>query len=725
MLESLRLYFKYIGRIRDYSFPLLVGILSDIFSTFLTMIPPLFAILIFDYAFPQKNLSLLIGATLAGLAVYFINFFFSSINNHINVHIDQKISTSMAGDLFQKILHLPISVESKKDIGDLTVRTLEDSDLASGMILNTPQVLTINFVTLLFFLVVSLKINPYVTLLSLASIPIYIFETHFFSGRVKRVQQDVQENRSATLGGLNERLINIRTVKAFGREVQEGEKFRNLLFRRCHLGLKQNVISLFASFSNSITLQLWTTFVSAYMGYETIQGRLSIGQMIALGSYLPQLAGPVQSLAGLYESLRVGMVSLKRVDEVLRLPSEIQGANGENVAFERGHVRLKELFFSYDLQSPILKDISFEIKPHSSVAIVGASGAGKSTLLNLLIRFYDPTQGMILVDGREVQQISLRALRAQIGVVFQEISLFAGTVRENILYGRPNCSEQELYEAAVMAAAHEFILKLPGGYDFRIDQFGQNLSGGQRQRLAIARALVMNPKILILDEAASALDAESEFLLQETIRLCRERMTVMLIAHRFSSIKGVDQIIVLDEGRVAEVGTFPELLAKKGIFFNLYQLQIGGFQEFLQRLEVEFARHERYKEDISLLIFRINNDFLAQSDNGGTIARLMEELNLFIRKNMRIMDFSCVFRENHLLLAMPETPDAAARLLGLRLQNRIASHPFGADGKLFHPITSLAVVSCKENHPKYAEELIEFAQEELLKTNAQHGAMKL
>lgn len=723
MTSAVPLYARYFRRLLGYRFPLAVGILSDLFSTFLTMLPPLLSILIFDYAYPGKDHRLLVGAILVGLGIYFINFFFSSGNDYINVHIDQKLSADLAADMFRKTLRLPLSVQARRNVGDLTVRTLEDTDFAAGMILNTPQVLTIDLATLGLFLVISLAIDPYVTLLSLVSIPIYLWETHFFTGQLEGLQQETQTNRAETVDSLQERLLNLRTIKAFGKEREEERVVGNLLHRRRRLSIKQKVISLVSEFSNSITLKIWSAFVTGYMGFEVIRGRLSIGELIALGAYLPQLADPIHSLANLYTNFRVGMVSLRRVDEILSLPEETTSAPEGPEVMRDGHVRLQSVSFAYEPLSPVLQGISLNVPPRSTLAIVGPSGAGKSTLVNLLLRLHDPTAGMILVDGQEVGFLQLAALRSQIGVVFQEISLFAGTIRENIVYGRREATDKEVAEAAQLAAAHDFILRFSKGYDAPVERFGQNLSGGQKQRIALARALLMKPKILILDEAASALDAESEFLIQETVRRCRERMTVILVANRFSSVKGMDQIIVLDEGRLVEKGTFSELLARKGLFFTLYQLQTGGFEEFCQRLEIEFARIQRYRQDLSLILLQIGEiSRLARAEKAGRIARLMEEVNLFVRRHLRIMDFSVVFKEDAILIGLPETSADDARNFALRVQQRISAQALEIDGKKFQLTASARVCSGQDEKVRYAEELIERVERMPTLHSAANGA---
>lgn len=717
MRSSLEIYLKYLRRIRNYIFPMSVGVGADFFATFLAMIPPLFLILIFDYAYPQRNLNLLTGTIIAGLIIYFVNFFLSSMNDYINAYIDQKVGTSLAADLFQKIMVLHHPAQMAHNIGDLSVRALEDSDISSGLIVNSLQVVVINLISLLLFLIISLAINPYVTILSLASIPVYLLETHFYSGRLENLRREVQVNRAETLNTLQERLMNLRTIKAFGQEENESRQFGTFMGRRLHLHVKQKVISIITVFSNSITLRLWAVFVTWYMGFEVIRGRLSIGEVVALGTYITQLAGPIKSLSDFYTDFRTGMVSLRRVDDILSLPAEDKTPDDReypDIDLKGGNIQLKEVFFQYNPLSLVLKGISFDIKPRSSIAIVGESGAGKSTLINLLLRFYDPSRGMIFIDGYDVSKILLKALRRQIGVVFQEISLFAGSIRKNITYGHPNCSEADMIEAARMAVAHDFIMSLPQGYDTPVERFGQNLSGGQRQRIAIARALVTKPKILILDEAASALDAESEFLLQETVRRCSKQMTVILVAHHLSQLKGVDRIVVLDEGQIAETGTFNELITQKGIFFNLYQLQTGGFQEFQQRLQIEFARHMRYRQDLSLLVLSVReyNDY-AKCEEVAWLTRWMQAICLNLRKNMRVMDFSATFKDSKIVIGLPHTSLDAAERMGKRMREYLAAEEVSVDRKKLRATVVVQATSCKNRTIEFAEQLIEEAERNL------------
>ena len=367
-----------------------------------------------------------------------------------------------------------------------------------------------------------------------------------------------------------------------------------------------------------------------------------------------------------------------------------------------------------------MSNIKINIPKNSSIAIVGTSGSGKTTLINLLMRFYSINEGAIYIDNNNIKEIKLDSLRKNIGVVFQEISLFEGSIKDNILYGSKNKTEEDIINAAKLSQAHDFISRLPEGYNFKIKPHGVNLSGGQRQRIALARVFLYDPKIIIMDEATSSIDPESEFLIQETIYKCMGSKTLIIVAHKLSTIKKVDKIFVLDKGRIVEEGTFDDLLKKKGHFFRLYNFQFGGFEVFKQHFDIEFQRVNRYKHDLSLIVMEVNNyNKLFGKYIFENRINFITELDLLIKKKLRAMDFSTIFQEKQILVALPETNTENAKLFCNRINNILEKQKIKILEEEFSVSLTMGIVSCKETAIVYSDDLFEKASKALsvAKTN--------
>jgi len=376
---------------------------------------------------------------------------------------------------------------------------------------------------------------------------------------------------------VQETLSSIRAVQAFGREAYEHARFQHQARQSLRASLRLTVLQTASQAVVGLLMAVGTAAVVWIATRRALDGRLTAGDVVLLVGYVVMLYKPLETLASIAVAVQGGMAGSRRVFAVLDATPDIADAP-DAVALPRraaGQIVLERVWFAYRGGEPVLRDVSLAIRPGQALALVGGSGAGKSTLASLLLRFYDPTAGRILLDGQDVRRLTLRSLREQVAVVLQEPVLFAASIRENIAYGRPEASREEIEAAARAAGAHEFVTALPQGYDTRIGERGTTLSGGQRQRLAIARAFVKDAPVLVLDEPTSALDAETERALVDVLERLMKHRTTMIIAHRLSTIRGADRIAVLSDGALVETGTHAELLARSATYARLYSLQFG------------------------------------------------------------------------------------------------------------------------------------------------------
>ncbi|MFA4875277.1 MAG: ATP-binding cassette domain-containing protein, partial [bacterium] len=519
------------------------------------------------------------------------------------------------------------------------------------------------------------------------SVPLYVAEASFYSGRRARVRAETIEADSDIYSRASERLANIKTIKAFGQERRETLSFSALIRRRYRVAVKGRLLEVIQTFTNSITLQMWSVFLTWYLGYQVVRGQLSIGEIVALMLYLEQLEGPIRAFIGLFTEWKTNMVSMRRLNEVLEQPSEedIDRSAG-HLSLKQGDVATSNLSFAYAPDEEVLHDVAVHFPPNRVTAIVGSSGSGKTTLVNLLLRFFDPTAGMILVDGQNISEVRIHELRERIGIVTQDTTLFDGTIIENILYGNEGMQRGDAMRAAQQAGAHDFIVRLPGGYDSPVGVGGGQLSGGQRQRIAIARTLLRNPAVIIFDEATSALDAESEFRIHEVISHLRTSKTVIVIAHRLSTIKSADNILVLDDGRFVEEGQFETLFEKRGAFYKFYWRQFGGLAMLRQQLGLELERASRYSSRFCIALCKVRSfSDIADTYGQPEAERYMEAVDMLLKKSMRMGDNCAILDGDTILLLLPEIDSAQ---LDLFFKRMLATLPRAAQDEIFCPLAA-------------------------------------
>jgi len=508
----------------------------------------------------------------AWLAILFANVGVQILTGRLIAFLGGNIAADLRARLYRSIEFLQLNYFDKKQVGAITSRVTQDTDRVWGFLTEGVPYFLINGLLLVGIAGFLLSVNWKLTLCILAPVPIVVAIGVFFWKSVSQLFVRVGQKWARFHIHLNESLTGIRVVKAFAQEDHENAKFavRNAELRDAGIAGDTRWNTIFGVMS--LFVGLGSLINWAVGGYMVYRGQMNLGDFWLFNAYLALIYGPLQWFAQVNNWFSRAMAGAERIFEVMDTEKENYGQDDAPHAIE-GRVEFDNVRFGYDKSNPVLKGLTFTAKPGEMIGLVGKSGAGKSTTINLLCRFYEPDAGTLKIDGVDYTAMSLQAMRRQIGIVLQEPFLFNGTVADNIAYGKPGASLEEIMEAAKAANAHNFILAKPDGYDTMVGERGAKLSGGERQRVSIARAILHDPRILILDEATSAVDVETEKQIQEAIGRLIKGRTTFAIAHRLSTLRNADRLIVLDGGKIAEMGTHAELMEKKGEFFKLVETQ--------------------------------------------------------------------------------------------------------------------------------------------------------
>ena len=523
--------------------------------------------------------------TIYVLLVFFLLQSLLSIGqSYMVARVGQKIIAQFRILLFRHLAYLSLNFYSKRRTGEILSRLTNDVGTIQTVGTSVPLDLAKQSVMLIGALSILIYMNWKLCLLILMVVPFIIFTAKIFGRRLKTLSTGVQDKIAESSIILEELLSGIRIVKSFVRENYEADRFTQTVNSNYKLAMEKAwVFAIFIPVVTFLTM-MGAAGVLWYGGNQVIHGHMTPGDLVAFVLYGGILMGPFSSFARLFSHIKEVQGATHRIFEILDLqPMISENRSAPPLPMIEGNVSFHKVSFSYDPGVPILERISFEVYPGQVVALVGPSGAGKTTLINLLHRFYDPLEGKIEIDGTNIRNMQLKSLYEQIGLVSQETILFGGTIRENILYGDLNATEEELVSAAQAANAHGYIQSLPKGYHTLVGEKGINLSGGQRQRIAIARAILKKPRILLLDEATSSLDNESEMLIQEALQRLMEGKTTFVIAHRLSTVQNADIIFTLNQGKIVEKGTHTELFNLKGLYHHLYTINWAKSEEWIHQ----------------------------------------------------------------------------------------------------------------------------------------------
>ena len=551
-----------------------------IISALTDLAAPLVLLVLIDRIIPQKDPMLLAKFGAAFIGLYFLRSLIDFVRGKMLVTFREDVVRNMQNELYENIQDLPVPIFDGEKTGYLASRMLADTTAASNLVGETFITALINLLIGAGTISIVLIMNWKLTLIAISVVPAFAIGISRFNKYIKELSHRTQEERSRAYADIQESFSGIRLIKAFGLE-----KFRSLevgksIDKNRSLNIRLGVLT---SLSVAAVL-LCTTFAGVlilwYGSYQVIAGTLTLGQLMAFSAYTVNIFGPIRNLMGTNLSVQTSLAAAERVFELLDKKTARENERAEITDVRlHGNVKFREVSFCYERGRQVLRNIDFDVQAGSVVALVGESGAGKSTLLNLLARFYDSYEGEILIDGTDIKQIKKENLLGQVGIVLQDTFLFSTSIYENIRYGNLSATEAEIIDAAKSANAHQFIVELPAGYHTQVGERGTRLSGGEKQRIAIARAILRNPRLLILDEATSSLDSKSENLVKEALRTLMRGRTTFIIAHRFSTVLSADKIIVLDKGKLAAIGPHEELYSNSHIYRRLYDEQLFSYKE--------------------------------------------------------------------------------------------------------------------------------------------------
>lgn len=552
-----------------------IVVLSTAFTSGAALLGPyLIGKAIDNYVVPHKSRGFLLMCLIL-LAVYALGALFTWLQQYIASSLSQHTVRDMRQDLFEKYQQLPIRFFDRKTHGELMSRATNDIENVSNTLNQTMVQLVSSILMLVGSIIMMLTLSLWMTLVTVLIIPVITFITKSITKYTRRYFSGQQKELGEVNGYIQETMSGLKVIKTFGHEAKTIQAFHEKNDRLRDVGVKAQMLSGSMGPIMNATRNLSFVMIAAAGSIFAYDHMITIGIIVSFLNYSNLFSQPINQLANQYNMLQSAVAGAERVFEILDLEPESQdGASGTSEKI-KGEVEFEHVSFSYTPGVSVLKNLTLHARPGQMIALVGPTGAGKTTIINLLTRFYDFQSGRILIDGKDIREFNKFDLRRQIGIVLQDAYVFAGTIRDNIRYGRLEATDEEVERAAKLANADSFIRKLPNGYNTYLQAEGSNISQGQRQLLTIARAMLADPAILILDEATSNVDTRTEFHIQAAMKSLMKGRTSFVIAHRLSTIREADMILVINHGEIIEKGSHQELLEQNGFYANLYQTQFA------------------------------------------------------------------------------------------------------------------------------------------------------
>ncbi len=556
----------------------LIGVLvMVVVYTVLGLIGPYLMGVAIDRFISTKQAAGLVPIALAMLAVYVLNNLFQAISGWVMSDVSQRALKNLRRDLFAHLQTLTLKFFDQNTAGELMSRLTNDIDAINQTVSQNVTTLLASVLGLVGIIIAMFVLNAWLALSAVLVVPIMLWFTEFVAKYTRRGFRDLQQRLGDMNGIMEEAISGAKVVKAFRRNDAVVEAFRQRNEAVFRAGVYANSYALLLMPLSNVLGNFFIIVLAGLGGWLALQGLVSVGIIATFINYGRNFVSPLQQLANMYNSIQAALAGAERVFEIIDTPAEVDDASrAKPLATNRGDVKFDHVKFSYEAGTPIIKDMTLEAQAGQIVALVGPTGAGKTTIVNLLNRFYEIDDGCISIDGVDIRDMSKADLRRRLGLVLQDTFLFSDTVMENIRYGRLDATDDEVIEAAKLADADHFIRQLPQGYQTILSERASNLSQGQRQLLSIARAVLANPEILILDEATSSVDTRTEARIQKALLRLMQGRTSFVIAHRLSTIRDADQVVVIDHGEIVERGTHQSLLDKRGFYHHLYVSQFKG-----------------------------------------------------------------------------------------------------------------------------------------------------
>jgi ATP-binding cassette subfamily B protein len=573
----LKILFRLVAYLKGHRRVVVLGYIGMFASIGFGALTPLMLEWAIDSGITAHNNAALLGSAIAIVAFSVGLGVARYMQTYYGEFIAQNVAFDLRRDFYERVQGLSFAFHDKTETGQLMSRATVDVDNCRQFLSNGLLRIAYAFGLLVVVVVIMLLKNWELALVVLASLPFVSAAAIYMSMKTRPLWNEVQQQVGVETSVLQESITGMRVVKALNQEARQFKLFQDANWSVRERSIAANRIAAFNQPFLVYILNAVSLIILAYGGYLAIHGHMSVGTLVAFSSYATLVATPVRTLGPLVTLATRAVSSGTRIFDIIDTVSEVADAPGAlPLGPVEGHIRFEDVAFSYSRTAPVVRGINIDAKPGQVVALLGATGSGKTTLLNLLPRFYDVTSGRITIDGTDIRDVTIESLRTNVAVVLQEPFLFTATIRANIAYGKPGATDEEVEAAARIAQVHTFIDSLPDGYDTWVGERGMTLSGGQKQRIAIARTLLTDPRILVLDDSTSSVDMETEYLIQQALATLMKGRTSFVIAHRLRTVIEADQILVLEHGEIVQRGTHTELVAAPGPYREIYDLQLKG-----------------------------------------------------------------------------------------------------------------------------------------------------